>query len=97
MILAFGLPSGMILAFGLPNGLAYAFGGLSRMALQPQVPCQADTDQNVVIQTEIDLAGLLRAGPVVERSFEPTSRTAMVANKLECASSCLPSFRIDDI
>ena len=76
----------MVFTFGISDGLAYAFRGLSGMALQPQVPCQANTDENVVIQAEIDLAGLLRAGPVPERSLKLQARIAMLTYKLECPS-----------
>ena len=76
----------MVFTFGIPDGLSYAFRGLSGVALQPQVPCQANPNQNVVIQAEIDLAGPLRVGPVPERSLKLQSRFAVVTYKLKCPS-----------
>ena len=70
------------------------------MALKPQVPGEANADQNVVIEAEIDLAGLPRAGPVPEGSLELHARIAMLADKLErpsqngiCQGHCRRVFR----
>ena len=73
----------MVLAFGILDGLAYAVPGLRRMALQPQVTCQADADQDVVIEAEIDLVGPRRAGPISERGLELRRESQMLADKLE--------------
>ena len=73
----------MILPFGILDGLPHALRGLGRMAFQPEVTGEANADQNMVIQAEIDLAGLPRMGPVAERSLELGARSAVLAHKLE--------------
>ena len=60
----------MVLPFGILDGLPHALRGLGRMAFQPEVTGEANADQNMVIQPEIDLARLPRMGPVAERSLE---------------------------
>ncbi len=48
----------MALSFGIPDGLADVLDRLRRVAPDPQVPRHADADEDVVIEAEIDLAGL---------------------------------------
>src|SRR6185369_17194253 len=47
---------------------------------------QADADQDVMIQAEIDLAGFLRAGPMLERGLELDASGTMVADEVERSS-----------
>ena len=90
----------MVLPFGILDGLPHALRGLGRMAFQPEVTGEADADQNMVIQPEIDLARLPRMGPVAERSLELHARIAVLADKLErpsqngiCQGHCRRIFR----
>jgi hypothetical protein len=50
----------MFLAFRILNCLLQTLPGLRRIAPEPQVSRELDTHQNMVVQTEIDLARLLR-------------------------------------
>src|SRR5262249_11177470 len=76
----------MVLAFSVLDGLAYALAGLRRMALQPQITCQADADQDLMIEAEIDFVGSRRAGPVLKRGLELPAGIAMFAYELQCSS-----------
>jgi len=47
----------MVLVLGVLDSLTYALHGLGRMASQPEIPCEANADKNMVIETEIDFIG----------------------------------------
>src|SRR5262245_3702999 len=72
-------------ALSILDGPAHAIRSLGRIALQPQVTCQTNTDQDVMFQAEPDLACMLE-GPVAKRSLKLHARSVMVAHKLECAA-----------
>jgi len=53
------------MVYDLLEGFVHALHGLSRIALQPQDPCQGDAGPIVPIGGKIDRAGPLRARPIL--------------------------------
>src|ERR1700722_16381360 len=74
----------MVFTCGILDGLAYAFTGLGRMTLEPEISCQGYTNNDVMIEAEVNLACSLRARPVPERSLKLRTRFTMLAYKLKC-------------
>src|SRR3954467_7533634 len=61
-----------------------AFEGLSGKSLQPQCPRQGHARDIITVETEIDHAVSLRAGPVPQCGLQFGARTSLVAVEVEC-------------
>jgi hypothetical protein len=70
----------MVHTFGALDGQLCALDGLSRIALQPQRPCQSNTGPIVPFVGQIDGGGPLRARPNRQQSLKLDAGAAKVAH-----------------